>query len=195
MSRPKVLFLDEPTSGLDSSTAETILTLLGELAKENNTTIILTIHQPSEQLFYKFGSLLLLGRGGKVIYDGTSVGIVEYLESLGYNNPEGHNIADYILDLISRGMNEDKMQLERRVAELISYWQANSIKKLCSTATFLQEIIDLPQYYYQRLPIFITFPTIFRRQLLTSYRAKDVVINRAGQTIFWQLSTPYILHH
>lgn len=184
LSRPKVLFLDEPTSGLDSSTAETILTLLGELAKENNTTIILTIHQPSEQLFYKFGSLLLLGRGGKVIYDGTSVGIVEYLESLGYNNPEGHNIADYILDLISRGMNEDKMQLERRVAELISYWQANSIKKLCSTATFLQEIIDLPQYYYQRLPIFITFPTIFRRQLLTSYRAKDVVINRAGQTIF-----------
>ena len=66
---------------------------------------------------------------------------------------------------------------------MISYWQANSIKKLCSTATFLQEIIDLPQYYYQRLPIFITFPTIFRRQLLTSYRAKDV-INRAGQTIF-----------
>ena len=54
LSRPKVLFLDEPTSGLDSSTAETILTLLGELAKENNTTIILTIHQPSEQLFYKF---------------------------------------------------------------------------------------------------------------------------------------------
>ena len=51
-------------------------------------------------------------RGGKVIYDGTSVGIVEYLESLGYNNPEGHNIADYILDLISRGMNEDKMQLK-----------------------------------------------------------------------------------
>ena len=48
------------------------------------------------------------------------------------------------MDLISRGMNEDKMQLERRVAELISYWQANSIKKLCSTATFLQEIIDLP---------------------------------------------------
>ncbi|KAF6070306.1 ABC transporter family protein [Candida albicans] len=184
LSKPKVLFLDEPTSGLDSSTAETILTLLGELAKENNTTIILTIHQPSEQLFYKFGSLLLLGRGGKVIYDGTSVGIVEYLESLGYNNPEGHNIADYILDLISRGMNEDKMQSERRVAELISYWQANSIKKLCSTATFSQEIIDLPQYYYQRLPIFITFPTIFRRQLLTSYRAKDVVINRAGQTIF-----------
>ncbi|KAL6453695.1 hypothetical protein SBY92_005267 [Candida maltosa Xu316] len=185
LSRPKVLFLDEPTSGLDSSTAETILTLLDELAKENNTTVILTIHQPSEQMFYKFGSLLLLGRGGKVIYDGCSRGIVDYLSDLGYHNPEGHNIADYILDLVSKGMGEDKSQSEKRIDDLISHWKVNTLKKQGSSiVTYSEEIIDLPQYYYQRLPFFVTFPTIMKRQLISSYRHKDVVINRAGQTIF-----------
>lgn len=185
LSRPKVLFLDEPTSGLDSATAETILLLLDDLAKENNTTVILTIHQPSESMFYRFGSLLLLGTGGKVIYDGCSQGIVDYLNHLGYTNPKGNNIADYILDLVSKGLEEDKQQLDKRIDDLICHWKKSGYKiNQGSIVTYLEEVIDLPQYYYKRLPIFVTFPTIVKRQLLTSYRCKDVVINRAGQTIF-----------
>ncbi|RCK56637.1 hypothetical protein Cantr_05196 [Candida viswanathii] len=185
LSRPKVLFLDEPTSGLDSATAETILLLLDEVAKENNTTVILTIHQPSENMFYRFGSLLLLGTGGKVIYDGCSQGIIDYLNHLGYTNPKGNNIADYILDLVSKGLEEDKQQLEKRIDDLICHWKTSGYKiTQGSIVTYLEEVIDLPQYYYKRLPIFVTFPTIIKRQLLTSYRCKDVVINRAGQTIF-----------
>ncbi|KAK6457889.1 ATP-dependent ABC transporter [Scheffersomyces xylosifermentans] len=181
LSKPKILFLDEPTSGLDSTTSVNILNLLDKLASENKTTVILTIHQPSQEIFSKFGHLLLLARGGKVVYNGSSGGIERYLKSLNYEVPQDMNIADYILDLVSKNLGEEMDISQARIEGLISNWKS---KKGVETQVVSHSIIDIPQYYYKRLPLYITFPTIIRRQLLTSYRAKDVVISRAGQTIF-----------
>ena len=50
---PPLLFIDEPTSGLDSFMAESIVTLMGKLAKANRT-ILCTIHQPTSELFALF---------------------------------------------------------------------------------------------------------------------------------------------
>jgi len=41
---PKIIFADEPTGNLDSANSETILTLLGQLHKEQETTLVLATH-------------------------------------------------------------------------------------------------------------------------------------------------------
>ncbi|KAJ0976174.1 hypothetical protein J5N97_018139 [Dioscorea zingiberensis] len=56
---PRLLFLDEPTSGLDATTAQRIVSVIGELANKGKT-VLMSIHQPSSHLFYMFHKLLLL---------------------------------------------------------------------------------------------------------------------------------------
>ena len=65
--------LQEPTSGLDSSIAFKLLQLLQLYAKKAQKTLLLTIHQPSTQMFYMFDHLLLLYQGQVSLRDLTLV--------------------------------------------------------------------------------------------------------------------------
>lgn len=65
VAKPSILtFLDEPTSGLDGQAAYNIIRFLKKLATAGQA-ILVTIHQPSAQMFYEFDTLLLLTRGGR----------------------------------------------------------------------------------------------------------------------------------
>jgi ABC-type multidrug transport system ATPase subunit/pSer/pThr/pTyr-binding forkhead associated (FHA) protein len=69
VSDPVLLFLDEPTSGLSSSDTADIITVLRELANQGKT-IILTIHQPSAEVYNKMNYVLLLAKGGQLAFFG-----------------------------------------------------------------------------------------------------------------------------
>mmetsp|Transcript_12998 Transcript_12998/g.40025 ORF Transcript_12998/g.40025 Transcript_12998/m.40025 type:complete len:644 (+) Transcript_12998:133-2064(+) len=96
---PKVIFLDEPTSGLDSSMALTVVKLLKELAR-NGKTVIMSIHQPSSQIFALFDRLLLL-RAGEAVYYGFANETVKHFAAAGYSCPFGYNPADFFMALIT----------------------------------------------------------------------------------------------
>lgn len=183
LSKPKVLFLDEPTSGLDSTTACTILALLADLAVTNCTTVVMTIHQPHQEMFYSFGLVLLLARGGHVVYNGATTNIADYLTSVGYPVTKEMNIADYMMDLLSV-LDGQTEQYEQRVSALIDFWTERSITERQYIKPTENSSIDLSMYFFRKLPFGITFPTIARRQFLNIMRLKDVVFSRAGQTIF-----------
>ena len=51
MSDPPVLLLDEPTSGTDSFTAYVIAKHCKKLAAEEGKTVLITIHQPSTEIY------------------------------------------------------------------------------------------------------------------------------------------------
>jgi ABC-type multidrug transport system ATPase subunit len=60
VAKPSILiFLDEPTSGLDAQSAYNTVRFLRKLA-DIGQAILVTIHQPSAQLFAEFDTLLLL---------------------------------------------------------------------------------------------------------------------------------------
>lgn len=58
---PAVLLLDEPLSGLDSQSAFQVATILRELANEGRI-VVATIHQPPQEVFELFDTLLLLAK-------------------------------------------------------------------------------------------------------------------------------------
>ncbi|GAA5870310.1 hypothetical protein JCM8547_006599 [Rhodosporidiobolus lusitaniae] len=110
VAQPAILILDEPTSSLDSSSALRIVRALKSLTSSTSspssssrrpTTVIITCHQPSSQLFHLFDDVLLLGQGGEQLYFGRKDDVNEFFESKGVQCPAGWNPADFMLDLAS----------------------------------------------------------------------------------------------
>ena len=96
---PMAIFLDEPTSGLDATSAASIMRLLKAISRLGVTTIAI-IHQPREQIFHSFDSLLLLSQGQSV-YAGPTQDVHGYFESLGFAFPQRANPADTLIDIIT----------------------------------------------------------------------------------------------
>ncbi|ODV79109.1 uncharacterized protein CANTADRAFT_6284 [Suhomyces tanzawaensis NRRL Y-17324] len=195
LGKPKILFLDEPTSGLDSTNALKILNLLSDIALSKKTTIVLTVHQPQQEMFYQFGSVLLLARGGRVVFNGPTKNVSTYLETIGYLVPQGINIADFMLDLISNKVDEDQEVSQERIHHMIECWKHKNLEgeKLGHSTPETEALvsketgsgpISLQQYVFKKSPLAVTFPVVARRQLLNAVRSKDVLISRAGQTVF-----------
>lgn len=66
---PTILFVDEPTSGLSSVDAETVMNMLKEQTYKGKL-VITTIHQPGSDIYKMFDRIMILDRGGYLIYYG-----------------------------------------------------------------------------------------------------------------------------
>lgn len=81
LTEPSLLCLDEPTSGLASEDAANVMGLLRKLAN-GGRTILLTIHQPSPQVYEMLDNTLYLAAGEQVYYGPA------YPDSMLYFHPE-----------------------------------------------------------------------------------------------------------
>ncbi len=81
LTEPSLLCLDEPTSGLASEDALNVIQLLRKLG-DGGRTILLTIHQPSLQIYRLLDNTLYLA-DGELVYYGPS-----YPDSIQYFHPE-----------------------------------------------------------------------------------------------------------
>lgn len=127
LTDPRILLLDEPTSGLDAFTASSIMEVLRGLTAEGRT-LILTIHQARSDLFRHFGNVLLLARGGQPVYSGPASSMLNYFGKLGRECPRNTNAADFVIDLITVDLQEEKKEEETRktVEMLIEAWAKHS---------------------------------------------------------------------
>ncbi|OAA77121.1 ABC-2 type transporter [Akanthomyces lecanii RCEF 1005] len=112
VSKPSILiFLDEPTSGLDGQSAFHTVRFLRKLAAVGQAVLV-TIHQPSAQLFSQFDTLLLLAKGGKTVYFG-DIGdqastIKSYFSRYNAPCPPGVNPAEHMIDVVSGTLSKGR---------------------------------------------------------------------------------------
>lgn len=114
----KILALDEPTSGLDSSSAVSVMKLLSRLSKENNRTILASIHQPSSTISRLFDTLTILA-DGKCLYCGDWLSSIKAFEQMGYPIPPLTNPTDYFIECAT---NPDDKE------NIINKWKTMNIK-------------------------------------------------------------------
>ena len=74
--------LDEPTSGLDSTAAHEVIQLLKNVATEGRV-VIMSLHQPSTQVFALFDQVLLLARGKQIYQGPPGTSALKFFASLG----------------------------------------------------------------------------------------------------------------
>ncbi|KAK3498887.1 ABC-2 type transporter-domain-containing protein [Neurospora hispaniola] len=112
VAKPSILiFLDEPTSGLDGQSAYNTVRFLRKLA-DVGQAVLVTIHQPSQQLFAQFDTLLLLAKGGKTVYFGeigdNAQTVKDYFAKYGAACPEETNPAEHMIDVVSGSLSKGK---------------------------------------------------------------------------------------
>jgi ABC-type multidrug transport system ATPase subunit len=92
LTEPSLLCLDEPTSGLASEDASNVMKLLRKLA-DGGRTILLTIHQPSQQVYRMMDNTLYLADGEQVYYGPAYPDSMFYFNSeVKPNTPEAEEI-------------------------------------------------------------------------------------------------------
>lgn len=97
---PSLLFLDEPTSGLDSTSAQSVIEKVNDIAR-NGSTVVLTIHQPSHRILLLLDHLIILARG-QLMYQGTPNDVGLHLNCMGRRLPKGENPIEYLIDVIQQ---------------------------------------------------------------------------------------------
>eukprot|EP00192_Tetraselmis_astigmatica_P001759 CAMPEP_0117657340 /NCGR_PEP_ID=MMETSP0804-20121206/5278_1 /TAXON_ID=1074897 /ORGANISM="Tetraselmis astigmatica, Strain CCMP880" /LENGTH=1545 /DNA_ID=CAMNT_0005463787 /DNA_START=295 /DNA_END=4932 /DNA_ORIENTATION=- len=128
VSNPSVVFLDEPTSGLDSTAAATVVRAMQSIS-DAGRTVMATIHQPSIEIFSAFDALVLLKRGGRLIFFGelgeACSKLIGYLESQPLVDPilDGYNPATWMLDA-----SAGEVEVQGKVLDFADLYELSPLK-------------------------------------------------------------------
>ncbi|KAI8897471.1 hypothetical protein BC833DRAFT_593660 [Globomyces pollinis-pini] len=122
VAEPSVLFLDEPTSGLDSSTSLELCANLRNIAQQQGLLVAAVVHSPSPETFREFDDLLLLGKGGRIIYMGPRVEAPKYFDKIGFPLPDHASPSDYYMEIVS-GKIPSLYDPSFAPAKLMEYWE------------------------------------------------------------------------
>ncbi|KAF7820256.1 pleiotropic drug resistance protein 2-like [Senna tora] len=155
VANPSIIFMDEPTSGLDARAAAIVMRTVRNTV-DTGRTVVCTIHQPSIDIFEAFDELILMKRGGQIIYSGPlgqhSRNLIEYFEAIPSvpKIKDGYNPATWMLEISSPAVES---QLDLDFAELRN---EELIKELSTPAPGAKDLY---------------FPTIYSQPFITQCKA------------------------
>ncbi|GMF41521.1 unnamed protein product [Phytophthora fragariaefolia] len=92
------MMMDEISTGLDSAATFDIITTQRSLAKKFRKTVVISLLQPSPEVFALFDDVIILN-AGYLMYHGPCEKALAYFEGLGFKCPPSRDVADFHLDL------------------------------------------------------------------------------------------------
>ncbi|KAK3165312.1 hypothetical protein QOZ80_1AG0031670 [Eleusine coracana subsp. coracana] len=191
VANPSIIFMDEPTSGLDSRAAAIVMRTVRNTVNTGRT-VVCTIHQPSIDIFESFDELILMKRGGQVIYSGplgrNSHKVVEYFEAIpGVPKiKESCNPATWMLDVSSSATEVQlKIDFAEHYKSSTMYQRNKALVKQLSKPPPGSCDLYFPTEYSQSA--FDQFKFCLWKQWLTYWRSPDYNLVRIFFTLFTAL--------
>jgi ABC transport system ATP-binding/permease protein len=160
---PAVLFVDEPTSGLSSMDSDMVMDLLKQQALKGKMVIV-NIHQPSSEVYKLFDKILVMDRGGYMIYAGNPLEALHYFKTKSNHvNPEerecsscGNVNPEQVLQIVEARVVDEygRLTKNRQVApeewaELFSAQRADGIKQGTELSALPQNDFSIPGKWEQ----------------------------------------------
>ncbi|XP_059428884.1 ABC transporter G family member 34-like [Corylus avellana] len=159
VANPSIIFMDEPTSGLDARAAAIVMRTVRNTV-DTGRTVVCTIHQPSIDIFEAFDELLLMKRGGQLIYAGPlghhSHKLIEYFEAVSGvpKIKHGYNPATWMLEVTAPTV---EAQLDVDFAEIFVnsplYQRTQELIKDLSSPVPGSKDLYFPTKYSQSFPV------------------------------------------
>lgn len=135
-----VYLFDEPTSGLSSKDSEHVMETIQAMA--HNKIVLVTIHQPTSKIFHMFQKVILLDKGGRLVFFGTTAETLAYFAEAAMqqqfggselHEPGGTSRPEFIFDVLEtplRDLSGDIIYEENNRGQLVparrftpEYWR------------------------------------------------------------------------
>jgi len=158
-----ILLLDEPTSGLDSNTSFIIISFLKKYAFKNNKIVLMTIHQPSSNIFNLFDKLIVLDHGQHVYHGKGGTHLIEYFKDRGFSLKDNYNPADSFMRILEEN-NRDKHGKFFFVDAYKDYGEKTTNKEISRLFCDNSKIID-------PVEIYSSFKTAFKVLLRDQFKS------------------------
>lgn len=171
--KPKLVFLDEPTSGLDSFNAHELVQVLKQVAA-GGSAVVLTIHQPSSDVWELFDRLTLL-KQGRVMYEGRRADAPAKFANCGYPLPPNYNPADWVMNVAQTVKTE--------LLESAGFFPVNDFSSHGKVKALNEGDTKLDQHSNHRAGFFLQTKELFKRELVHFKRNSHPLRTRIGMTV------------
>ncbi len=180
---PLILFADEPTSGLSSMDSEKVMLLLKEQTIKGKLVIV-NIHQPFSDIFKLFDRILILDKGGYIIFKGNPIDALIYFKSLSHHvNAEegqclycGNVTSEEILQIVEAREVDEYGKLTRERKVLPEEWYNNYLEKIEAKTHVIPKKEKLPEIFFNIPSPFVQFKIFSVRNILSKLANRQYLL-------------------
>lgn len=171
---PSVLFVDEPTSGLSSMDSDMVMDLLKEQALKGKLVIV-NIHQPSSDIYKMFDKLLIMDRGGFLIYYGNPIDAITYFKrQSNYVNADesecitcGNVNPEQVLQIIEARVVDEYGKLTKNRKVSSKEWHEIFMSEIQSKKSSRKQDFPLPANNFKLPGLATQFKIFLTRNILS----------------------------
>ena len=187
MREPLVLLADEPTSGLSSMDTEKVVSLLKRHCLRGGL-VIANIHQPASDIYKQFDRVIVMDKGGRVVYSGNPFDAISYFKNeANYINPDethcpscGNIKVEQPLRILEERMVSPTGRFIRQRKVDAQRWfeiyQEKIEPKIKKDITTKKKIEDTPKNNFKTPGRFEQFKTFFKRDFLSKLTNKQYLL-------------------